>query len=115
MRMSRLIFATILVLAISTTFIFVKETNLGPRFQISNDSGQSVTVTVTRRNKSRNLGTIEAGSQISLTARDEVSMIFMVRYSDGREIESQPIYFTSGILVNLTIGEDGVDVKRDIE
>lgn len=113
--MSRLIFATLLVFAISTTFVFVKGIDRGPRFQISNHSAQAVTVTVTRRDKSRDLGAIEAGSRISLTARDEALMVFTVLYADGREIESQPIYFTSGIVVNVIISQDGVDVERDID
>ena len=115
MRMSRLIFATLLVFALSTTFVFVKGIDRGPRFQISNDSAQAVTVAVTRRDKSRDLGVIEAGSRISLTAKDEASMVFTVRYADGREIESQPIYFTSGIVVKVIISQDGVDVERDID
>jgi len=48
-------------------------------------------------------------------ARDEALMVFAVRYADGREIESQPIYFTSGVVVNISITQDGVDVKRDID
>ena len=115
MRMSRLIFATVLVIAISTTFVFVKGIDRGPGFHISNDSAQAVTVTVTRRDKSRDLGTIEAGSRVSFTARDEASMVFTVRYADGREIKSQPIYFTSGIVVNISISQEGVDVSRDID
>lgn len=115
MRMSRLIFATLLILVISTTFVFVKGIYRGASFQISNSTSQAVSVTVTRRDKSRDLGTIEAGSRISLMARDEALMVFAVRYADGREIESQPIYFTSGVLVNISITQDGVDVKRDID
>ena len=113
MRISRLIFAALLVFAISTTFVFVRETDLGPRFQVSNKSSQAVNVTVARQDKSRDLGTIEAGSQISLTARDESSLVFTVKYADGREIESQPVYFTSGVAVNVTIRQDGIDVKRE--
>jgi len=115
MRISRLMFATLLVFAISTTFIFINQTERGPRFQISNDSTQDVAVTVTRHDKSRDLGIIKAGSLISLTARDESSMVFTVRYADGREIESQPIYFTSGIVVTVSISQDGIDVQRDID
>ena len=115
MRMSRLIFATLLVFALSTTFVFVNGIDRGPGFHISNDSAQAVTVTVTRRGKSRDLGSIEAGSRVSLTARDEASMVFSVQYADGRETQSQPIYFTSGIVVSISITEDGVDVSRDTD
>ena len=40
-------------------------------------------------------------------------MVFTVRYSDGRELESQPIFFTSGVRVNVLITEDGIDVERE--
>ena len=115
MRISRLIFATLLVLAISTTFVFVKGIDRGLSFQILNDSSQAVSVTVTRRNKSRDLGTIEAGSRISLMASDEALMVFAVRSADGREIESQPIYITSGVVVNISISQDSVDIKHDVD
>jgi hypothetical protein len=113
--MSRLVFATLIVVAISTTFVFVRGVDRGPRFHVSNDSSEAVTVTVTRRDKSRNLGSIEAGSRISLTARDEASMVFTVRYADGREFESQPIYFVSGIVVTVSITDDGLEVEREID
>jgi hypothetical protein len=113
--MSRLLFATLLVFAISTTFVFVKGIDRGSSFQISNDSSQAVNVTVRRRDKSRDLGTIEAGSRISLMARNEALMVFTVRYADGREIESRPVYFTSGVVVNISISRDSVDVQRDID
>lgn len=115
MRMSRLVFATVLVFAISTTFVFIRGIDRGPRFYISNDSAEAVAVTVSRLDKSRNLGAIEPGSRISLTSRDDASMVFTVRYADGREIESQPIYFTSGIVVNVIVTQDGLDVKREID
>jgi hypothetical protein len=115
MRLSRLIFATLLVIVISTTYVFVKETTLGSRFHISNDSTQNVSVTAIWREKSRDFGTIEADSVISFTVRDEASMVFTVRFADGREIESKPIYFISGTTIKVSIYEDSVDVSHDID
>lgn len=115
MRISRLIFATLLVIAVSTTFVFVKGSARGPRLQISNDSTQDVSVTAIRRDRSRDLGTVEAGSRIFFTVRDEGSMVFEVRYADGREIESTPIYFASGTTTNVRISQDGVDIRRDTD
>lgn len=104
-----------MVVAVSTTFVFIRGVDRGPRFHVSNDSPEAVTVTVTRGDKSRNLGTIEPDSRISLRARDEALMIFTVRYADGREIESQAIYFTSGIVVNVSITLEGLEVERDVD
>jgi hypothetical protein len=40
-------------------------------------------------------------------------MVFAVRFADGREIESKPVYFTSGTTINASISEDSVDVSYD--
>ena len=115
MRISRLIFATLLVVVVSTTFIFVKETDLGPECHISNDSSQDITITAIRRKKSRNLGTVKVGSLISFTAKGKDSLVFAVRYADGRKIESKPIYFTLGTTVNISISDEHIDVSRETD
>ena len=115
MRFSRLIFATLLVIVVSTTFIFVKETDLGPQCHISNDSSQDIYITAIRRNKNRDLGTVKVGSLTSFTVKDEDSLVFAVRYADGREIESKPIYFTFGTTVNISISEERIDVSRETD
>lgn len=113
MRFSRLTFATLLVVIISTTYVFVKETGLGARFRIANDSTQNVTVTAIWRDKRKDLGIVKAGSVKPITVRGEASMVFAVRYDDGREIESKPVYFTSGTTINVSISENSIDVKYD--
>ena len=110
MGSSRLIFATLLVIAISTTFVFVKGSARGPRLQFSNDSMQEVNVTAIRSDRSKDLGTVEAGARISFTVRDEGSMSFAVRYADGREIESKEINFTAGTTTSISIARDGIKV-----
>jgi len=115
MRFSRLIFATLLVIVVSTTFIFVKETDLGPQCYISNDSSQDINITAIRRNENRDLGIVKVGSSISFTARREDSLVFAVRYADGREIRSKPVYFVSGTTVNISISGERIDVSREPE
>ena len=105
--------ATLLVVAVSTTFVFIKGSARGPRLLISNDSAQDVSVTAIRSDRSRELGIVKAGSRISFVVRDEGSMVFAVQYEDGREIESKPIFFTSGTTTNVSISSDSIDVKRE--
>jgi hypothetical protein len=47
------------------------------------------------------------------SVNDEAAMKFKVRYSSGREVETEPLYFTSGIKVIATISSDGVEVRYD--
>jgi hypothetical protein len=115
MQSSRLFFGAILIVVISTTYVFVRESALGPKFRVFNASSQSVTVTAKWRDQSRNLGAIEPGSTISLTVRDEASMVFSVRYADGRDINSTPVYFTTGINTDVSISQESIDVKQDFD
>ena len=110
MRLSRLILATLLVVAVSTTFIFVRGSARGPRLLISNDTAQSVNIAVIRSGRRRDLGTLEAGSRMPFVVRDEGSLVFAVRYEDGRAIESEPVFFASGTTTNVSISPDGIGV-----
>ena len=113
MRSPQLFLGTLIVVAVSTTYIFVREASLGPRFRISNDSVQNVAVTAAWRDQSRDLGTIEPGATISLTVRDEAKMTFSVRYADGSKMNSKPVYFTSGMTINVSITRESIDVGHD--
>ena len=113
MRFSRLTFATLLVVLISTTYVFVRETSSGAHFRIANNSTQNVNVTANWLERSKDLGIVKAGSVKPITVRGEASMVFAMRYDDGREIESKPVYFTSGTTINVSISEDSIDVKYD--
>ena len=113
MRFSRLTFATLLVVIVSTTYVFVKETSSGARFRIANNSTQNVNITANWLERSKGLGIVKAGSVKPITVRGEASMVFAMRYDDGREIESKPVYFTSGTTINVRISKDSVDVGYD--
>ena len=115
MSSSRLILGLVAVIAISSTFLFVRQFGQNPKFFIANNAAQAVTVVAEWRDKARDLGVIESGARLPLIVRDEASMVFRVRYADGREVESKPIYFTSGMTVNVDIAADGVIVKHDFD
>ena len=40
-------------------------------------------------------------------------MAFSVRYADGSEINSKPVYFTSGMTINVSITRERIDVGHD--
>ena len=51
----------------------------------------------------------------SKSVDDEAAMKFAVRFSSGREFETEPMYFGSGTKVIVTITSDGVEVHYDHE
>jgi hypothetical protein len=72
-----------------------------------------VTVTANWLERSKDLGIVKAGSVKPITVRGEAAMVFSMRYADGREIESKPVYFTSGTTISVVISENSIDVKYD--
>jgi len=42
-------------------------------------------------------------------------MVFSVQYADGREIDSTPVYFTSGITTHVSISLESIDVTQDVD
>lgn len=84
-------------------------------FEVVNGSADAVSVVAAWRNREKDLGTIQPGESFRFSLDDEAAMTFRVRYADGSEIESEPIYFTSGVKVIATISEHGVAVRYDFE
>jgi len=86
-----------------------------PRFEVINQSHQVVDVTAYWRNKNRGLGPIQPLNTHVFSVNDEAAMKFIGRFPDGREINSEEIYFTGGTGVVVTITEKGIEVKYDYE
>lgn len=40
-------------------------------------------------------------------------MRFKVIYTNGKKVETEPLYFTSGISIIVTVSNDKVDVRYD--
>jgi hypothetical protein len=115
LRSSRFFFGLLIVMVFRTSFLVVGGFSVGPSLNFTNDSAQNVTVTATWSNQSRDLGIIEPGATISLTVRDEASMVFNVRHADGREMASEPVHFTSGVTIDVSISEDSIDVQHNFD
>lgn len=106
-----------LLLVVSVGFVaytvapFLKD----PQFEVINQSKHVVHVFAYWRNKNRELGAIQPSTTYVFSVNDEAAMKFTGRFPDGREINSEEIYFTSGTGVVATITEKGIQVKYDHE
>lgn len=102
-----LFFIALLILAIPSFF--------DPEFEIVNNASEAVSVVATWRSNEKQIGRIQSMSSYRFSVNDEAAMKFRVRYASGREVESEPLYFTSGIKVIATISSDGIEIRYDHE
>lgn len=102
-----LFFIALLILATPSFF--------DPEFEIVNNSSEAVSVVATWRSNEKKIGRIQSMSSHRFSVNDEAAMKFKVRYASGKEVETEPLYFTSGIKVIATISSDGVEVRYDHE
>ncbi|WP_322522168.1 hypothetical protein SR882_04595 [Guyparkeria halophila] len=84
-----------------------------PQFEIRNESAEPVSVIAEWRDQEKAFPDIAAASTVEFSVEDEAGMVFRVRYADGRQVESEPIYFSRGLTVIATITEEGVEVRYD--
>ena len=93
--------------------VLVAPSFFDPQFEIRNQSGETVSVVAAWRDNERVFADIAPSSRVEFSVEDEAGMAFRVRYPDGREIASEPVYFTRGTTVIATIAEEGVQVRYD--
>ena len=101
------LFAALLILAIPSL------SDAG--FELVNRSSDTVSVVAAWRDQEKDLGTIRPAGSFRFNVSDEAAMTLRVRYGDGREAESEPIYFTNGVKVMARISEDSVNVRYDFD
>lgn len=100
-----LFFIALAVLAIPSFF--------DAEFKIVNNSAEVVSVTAVWGSNVKKIGEIQSMASYQFSVDDEASMTFIVNYTSGKVLESDPVYFTSGITVNVTVSNEGVDVGYD--
>jgi hypothetical protein len=88
---------------------------MDPEIEVVNDSPETVAVVASWRNHEKRLDGIQPGASREFTVDDEAAIRFRVRYAGGREIESEPLYFTKGIRVIAEVSDAGVAVRYDHE
>ena len=104
---SLLFFLALLIFAIPSFF--------DPGFEVVNNSSETVFVIAAWRNHQKDVGEILPGASHQFSVDDEAAMTFVVRFSSGKEIESEPLYFTRGTKIIATITGDGIAVRYDFE
>jgi hypothetical protein len=80
-------------------------------FNISNKTSENIIITAYWRNKEKDLGVIKSSSTYKFNVSDEAAMKFKVKYMNGKILESKEIYFTSGLVINVNVLSDSIEVN----
>jgi len=100
-----LFFTALVILAIPSFF--------DAEFEIVNDSSEAVSVIAVWRSNDKQIGEIQSKTLYRFSVNDEAAMKFKVHYTSGKMVESDPVYFSSGIKVIATISSEGIQVRYD--
>ncbi len=106
---------TIALLGLVALAISAIPSFLHPKFEVTNSAAETVSVTAVWRNNEKELGDIPPEATQKFAVNDEAAMVFRVSYAKGMVIESEPIYFSSGMRVIATISNSAIDVRSDFE
>jgi len=109
------ILSLLLVVLMGFGFYMAAPLLKNPQFEVINQSQQVVHVFAYWRDKNRVLGPVQPSATKVFSVKDEAAMRFTGRFPDGREINSEEIYFTNGTRVVATITENGIQLKYDHE
>jgi len=101
------------VLSFFALLILTIPSFMDPEFKVINNASEAVSVVAVWRDRKKNIGNIDPMSSIKFSVDDEAAMTFRVHYISGTEIETEPLYFTSGIKVIVTISQDDIEVRYD--
>jgi hypothetical protein len=103
-----LIFFVVLVILAAPSFF-------DPEIEVVNSTSEVVSVVAKWRSTEKNIGKLESKSTYRFSVDDEAAIMFKVRYGNGKEVETEPLYFTSGINVIAEITSDGIEVRYNHE
>ncbi len=98
-------FILLSILAVPSFFV--------PSFLLKNMTSERVNVTVYWREESKHIGYMKPGESKEFVIDDEAAVVFKAQSADGRRLESEPLYFTRGIRVNVRITENEIKVEYD--
>ena len=108
LTVAALLFFAVLVILADPSFF-------DPAFEVVNESTEPVFVVAEWRNEEKRIGNIGPMSTYAFSVNAEAAMKFRVSYPGGGEVESEPIYFTSGTKVIATITSNSVRLRYDHE
>ncbi len=106
---------TVAILYLVALSIIVIPSFFDPEFEVVNNASEPVSATAFWRDQEKELGNLLPGSASRFSVSDEAAMVFRVFYAKGKMIESEPIYFTSGIEVIVNVSDEEVDVRYAFE
>lgn len=106
LTLTALLFFVVLVILAAPSFF-------DPAFEVVNESTEPVFVVAEWRGEEKTIGNIGPMATYEFCVDAEAAMKFRVGYLGGVEIESEPIYFTSGTTVIATITGNAVRVRYE--
>lgn len=83
---------------------------MSPAFEVANDSQETISVVARWRNGERRVDAIASGKSHEFSIDDEAAMTFIAHFADGRELQSEPIYFTRGVKVTARVSGNSIAV-----
>lgn len=84
-----------------------------PAFIISNKTHENVSLTARWRYKEIEIGNLAPGDYMEYKVSDEAAMQFIATFNDGKTIKNNPIYFTSGTLINIEILDNEITANYE--
>lgn len=100
-----LFFLIVLCFAIPTFF--------DPEFEVINNTQEEVVVVALWKDSIKTIGKIQPKGSSQFSLKDEAGITFKVSYNSGKEVISEPVYFTRGIKVMAEISSHGILVYYD--
>ena len=113
MRGLKVLIGVVIIVLLSTFWVLNLSTANNPVFIVANNADLPISISVITPAKAKDLGSVASGGKRSFKARDETTLTLRVRYSDGREINSSPVYFTNGIRVIATVDKEQIELERE--
>ncbi|TKB45785.1 hypothetical protein [Thalassotalea mangrovi] len=99
------------VLSIAFWLHFTSQT-----FIVFNNANETIDVTAYWRDTQKQLDKIKPNQIIRFNVDDEASMKFKVMLSNGKQLESEEIYFTQGMDdIEVTVTNDDIRLKYAFE
>ena len=106
----------IIILTLIVVGIFIVAPQFADsKFTVINQSPEAVNITVFWRDQKFETGSVKPKARYVFTLDDESAVRFTARLKNGNLLESQPIYFTSGTSIIVTVNETDIEVAYDFK
>lgn len=86
---------------------------LDPEFEVINESSEAVSVVASWHRNDMQVGELRPMASRQFSIDDEATITFKVRYQSGKEVSSEPLYFTSGSRIVATVSDAAIEARYD--